>query len=480
MTLNYREIGLILAELPLEGSVIQHVTQHDFHCLTWDLYHPKEGKWSLYTEIGTPSSRIHRISGKLSAVQGQKTAKLQRFVQFARRHLEGARIRAVHQAPYDRLVDLTLEGHGEAMHLVIRLYSGSQANIIVTDGSYRILDLLFRRPARGETSGATLVLPPEKTESDREFPVRPRVEGMSFNEQIEQEFARATNEVSLASLLERVVRKRDEEVHALEGTMKALSAKARANEPYERYKHEGDLLSAYKSTMDPAKGEVVVDDWETGRPLTITLDPKLSASGNIEAYYARYTKAKGTFHNAMEEYQRAKAQKAEAEARYAALLAPCDDERVMIRRLQKELAIQTVDKRTKTLPPGLTFHSGPFTIIVGRNAKENDELLRHWIKGYDYWMHTRDWPGGYVFIKGIKGKSVPLETLLDAGNLAVLYSKGKNQGAADLYYTQAKYLRRAKDGPLGLVLPTQEKNFFVKVDQARIARVMATKEGNDD
>jgi predicted ribosome quality control (RQC) complex YloA/Tae2 family protein len=34
-----------------------------------------------------------------------------------------------------------------------------------------------------------------------------------------------------------------------------------------------------------------------------------------------------------------------------------------------------------------------------------------------------------------------------------------------------KHLRRAKNGPKGLVLPTQEKNLRVKLDPARIERL---------
>ena len=78
----------------------------------------------------------------------------------------------------------------------------------------------------------------------------------------------------------------------------------------------------------------------------------------------------------------------------------------------------------------------------------------------------------HFFIKTAKGKSVPLETLLDAGNLAVHFSKGKNSSRADVYYTQVKYLRRAKDGPLGLVIPTQEKNLSITKDEGRLKRLL--------
>ncbi len=58
--------------------------------------------------------------------------------------------------------------------------------------------------------------------------------------------------------------------------------------------------------------------------------------------------------------------------------------------------------------------------------------------------------------------------MLDAATLAMHYSRGKSAGHGDVYYTQVKYLRRAKGAKKGTVLPTQEKNLHVKIDPARI------------
>jgi predicted ribosome quality control (RQC) complex YloA/Tae2 family protein len=118
--------------------------------------------------------------------------------------------------------------------------------------------------------------------------------------------------------------------------------------------------------------------------------------------------------------------------------------------------------------PGLSFRRGDWLIMVGRDAAENDALLRRHVKGGDLWLHVRDFPGSYVFIKQRSGKSFPLEIMLDAGNLAIFYSKGRNNGEGDLFYTPVKYLRRAKNGPKGLVLPTQEKNLHIKLDEKRL------------
>jgi len=159
----------------------------------------------------------------------------------------------------------------------------------------------------------------------------------------------------------------------------------------------------------------------------------------------------------------------------------CDLPRLseMYARVSQRLSIPTgKENKTDTETPGLVFSSGGFTFLVGRTAKENDYLLRRVTRGNDLWFHTRDYPGGYVFIRTQKGKSIPLEVLLDAGTLALFYSKARNNGSADLYYTQVKYLRRPKDGKLGLVLPTQEKNLSIKLDKGRIDRLFSSGRSN--
>ena len=45
-----------------------------------------------------------------------------------------------------------------------------------------------------------------------------------------------------------------------------------------------------------------------------------------------------------------------------------------------------------------------------------------------------------------------------------------------MYYTEVKYLRRAKDGKEGLVLPTQEKNLTVTLDERRVNSLLGRRE----
>jgi predicted ribosome quality control (RQC) complex YloA/Tae2 family protein len=158
------------------------------------------------------------------------------------------------------------------------------------------------------------------------------------------------------------------------------------------------------------------------------------------------------------------AEQARLEAELTSLLEEENPLRLHKALQKQRQVIKPEDKKR----PGLTFIRQGWMLIVGRDAAENDDLLRHYVKGADLWLHARDYPGSYVFIKAKPGKTVPLDILLDAGNLALFYSKGRNNGEGDLFYTPVKFLRRAKNGPKGLVIPTQEKNLHIIIEERRL------------
>ena len=143
------------------------------------------------------------------------------------------------------------------------------------------------------------------------------------------------------------------------------------------------------------------------------------------------------------------------------------------REIKKEVeGKSTGNEKVKEGRPGVWVKSNGWDIIIGRNAKENDEILRSYTRGSDVWMHTRDFSGGYIIIKAQKDRTVPLPVLLDGASLAIHFSKARKNGKADLYYTQVKYLRRVKGGKTGLVLPTQEKNLNATEDEERVRRIL--------
>ena len=464
MALNCAEIDLILTELSLQGCFIQKIRQPDFESLLLDLYRPGETRFRIGIYLGNGKTRIQPETGSLPPPQ----IGLQRFAQLLRSRIDGARIDECVQIARNRIIRIGLTRGSVKTNLYIRLWTGA-ANIFAVDENGIIIDTFFRRPGKQEISGARPVFPEENRQNDNFVPRTLEGSG-SFGEKIARLYADSETansplqkkdpfEILSAPLLaekaqtERLLRKFE----------------AEPEEDGEKEKTEADLLLSAPPLPAGADSVTVENFYDGGRPLTISLDPKLSLRENAELRYKRYRKRKAAAAVRLSRIEELKAELTGIENRIERLRSLDRDEalRLLARERDRQIKID------KSAPPGfLRFESGGFVILVGRNDKENDTLLRSYVKGNDLWFHTRDVPGGYVFVKTGKKESVPEETFLDAAQLALWFSKAKHHGSADLYCTHVKYLRRAKDGPTGKVLPFHEKNFFVREDRTRLNRLL--------
>ena len=114
-------------------------------------------------------------------------------------------------------------------------------------------------------------------------------------------------------------------------------------------------------------------------------------------------------------------------------------------------------------------------IYVGKNAKDNDNLSIRVARGNDWWFHVAGVQGSHVLVR-LDGKQqglpLPQETLLDAATLAVYFSKARKATRADVHYTQAKNIRKAKKAPPGQVIVNNGKTLYVRVEQERLDRLL--------
>ncbi len=525
-SLNWREIDLVLSELSLPGSLIQDIHQPSHDRFVLSLFRAGS-HFSVLVSLSSRLPRMHILTEKLP-----NPARPPRFVSFLRAHLKGGRIesaeqvRPAHDEAGDRIVRLVVLRSGEKLVLWIRLW-GSAANAILTDESGAILDALYRRPKRNAISGKTFTPPaqgratprtagvpvrrvrrtvggaaePERSAAAREAEAAPghgraraaepgmaeaaapgaartvgrdyRVRDLpgpgSFNEKLERLF----RERETRSETERLRAQADMELALSENKLLAnlekLQGRLREYANLGRFKELGDLITSNLHAVTKGDPWLRVEDFFHGNaPVEIELSPGLTPSQNAEKYYERHRKARLGMAKVEEEIARLTKTLERVQRQRAALVETADSSSLVraarsAARARRPLASEDT--------PGLVFSSPPFRILVGRTAAENDELLRTKVRGNDWWFHVRDWPGAYVFVKAQAGKSLPLETMLDAGNLAVHFSRGKNAGIADVYYTRVKYLRRAKGARKGTVLPTQEKNLRVRLDPERIEKL---------
>jgi predicted ribosome quality control (RQC) complex YloA/Tae2 family protein len=481
VSLNWVEIDKVLEELSLTGSFLQNVRQADYHHFYFEFYSPGRPRQVLVS-LAPQRTRVHEVAKRPATL-----VRPPRFVEFLRARMVGAQVIEARQLGKERLVLWKLQTKDAIFDLWIRLWGGA-ANLMVTDGGHTIIEAAFRRPASSEVSGGTFdpeaafaVGPgpePKKTFALRDLADPDGEPGASYSRKLEVLYAGAAVD-DVEKLRDQALRLVDRRLAALVLAREKSKAKLAESARQDDWKTYADVLTS--DSWKVKKGDRVFEgvDWRDGTTFRLDLDGKLSAHENAQVLYKRYQKARDGAEGVRQELAGQDAEEAQWH-RHAEHLADAVADEIKA-FLEKHRTVRGTAGKAKDADarPGLTFQSGPFTLWVGRNAKENDGLLRRYVRGNDLWLHTRDVPGGYVFIRTVKGKTVPLETLLDAGTLAVVYSKAKDEGRADLYYTAVKYLRRAQNGPLGTVLPTQEKNLTVTVDRARLERLHRDREESE-
>ena len=498
MSLNCNEINLILNELDLKGAFIQDIIQPNYDSLA--LYTYKEGSAkTVFICCAQNECRIHETRRKIT-----KNEKPLRFMEFLRSRIKGCRINSCAQIGLERVVLMELSrSEEEIYHFYIKLWNNA-ANVILCDEHDLILEPMFRRPDRYEMKDEVYIAPAvieEKLEqAETRFPVREwkaldenvggvagpqgcrdcpagrvernevRSQGRtlpSFNAYIDWWYSEHADNLSREALLEKAEKWYNINRSKRENALNALIKKQESFKNAGALKHQGDLVLTYGHLIDGLSNFLECLDYETGETVRLLINPKKSAQENAAEYYKNYKKAVSGADELAHDIELARTEIEKLDAEYERIRA--EQNPIKIEQMLRHDS--TPKQKIKKSHSGLEYEIAGWLIYVGRDANENDELLRHHVRGEDLWLHVRDFPGGYVFIKARKGKTVPLDVLLDAGNLAVYYSKARNNGGAtDLYYTHVKYLRRAKNGPKGLVIPTQEKNLCITPDRERLRR----------
>ncbi|MCL2243905.1 MAG: NFACT family protein [Treponema sp.] len=467
MSLNWKEIDLILEELDIEGAQIQSAVQSAFDVIILRLHKKGETKQILIS-LSPGACRIHET---FRAVP--KSDKPLRFAQFLSSRIVNGWITEACQLGDNRIIRISVKRPDGIYKLYIRLWSNA-ANFIVTGEDNTVLDAMRRLPKRGEITGG--IYSPESLMEQgngeaakkprREYEVRALSGEGSFNSKIDALYAAQGGPLSLETLREQARRSCEGSMGRISAALEKLREKEASFANCERLKNYGDIILSNIAAVKPGDKWLEADD--NGETIRIELTPNLNPVLTAGKYYEQYKKEKNALAEIQREIAEGENELKNVTEKLNRLLSETNP--LVLAKMLKSRGAAAVTghgKKEKSRP-GLSFRRGDWLIIVGRDASENDELLRRHVKGNDTWLHARDYHGSYVFIKQRAGKTVPLDILLDAGNLAIFYSKGRNNGAGDLFYTLVKYLRRVKDGPKGLVIPTQEKNLHVKLEDKRL------------
>jgi predicted ribosome quality control (RQC) complex YloA/Tae2 family protein len=115
-------------------------------------------------------------------------------------------------------------------------------------------------------------------------------------------------------------------------------------------------------------------------------------------------------------------------------------------------------------------------VLVGRGAKDNDDLTLHVARPYHLWLHAKGTTGAHVVVTLKKGESCPAELLVDAAHLAAHFSDARGEKVVEVTYVQKRYVRKPRGAAPGSVQVDREKVIVLRVEAERLARLLAEPE----
>jgi predicted ribosome quality control (RQC) complex YloA/Tae2 family protein len=102
-----------------------------------------------------------------------------------------------------------------------------------------------------------------------------------------------------------------------------------------------------------------------------------------------------------------------------------------------------------------------YSILIGKNAKNNDLLTKQYAHKEDLWLHARDVTGSHVVVKNQPGKKFPAPVIERAAQLAAWHSKRRTDSLCPVIVTPKKFVRKPKGLSEGAVVIDKEDVIMV-------------------
>ncbi len=470
-----KEIVNELGEL-LPGRFFGRVFQLSPFSLAIDFGLKEKG--FLFISIEPAAPRLYLIKRSVRELE-KASVPLSSFAQSIRSGLGGGNVQSLSKDENERLVRFTFlveNDLGDSLvHSLIAQLTGRSANLFLLDSENRIKQAWRNPHGEGQQAG-DLYKPPlsdaktagtlktgSKSPLVREGATSFSATADKYYSELEEwhQFDSLTGNL-LANLRKEIARRKKLQVNLRKDLV--------AHGNPDGHKRVGDLLLANTANAKRVGNRVTVTDYyaEDAPEIEIEVDENLTLPEAASAYFSRYTKAK----RAVEEIgvrlvqleseleklgaKLVKLEKAIA-TRDAAALAEFGETKA------RSAAVNKKQKASLTLPGMRRYHSSDgYEVLVGRTARDNDQLTFRVARPNDLWLHAGDYPGSHVIVRNSSRSDIPHRTIIEAAQLAAKFSQARKDSKVDIHYTRRKFLTKPKGSAPGLVRMSNFKTITVE------------------
>ena len=277
-----------------------------------------------------------------------------------------------------------------------------------------------------------------------------------------------------------------------------LQKELAASEEANQYRLWADLLLAHQNDVRQGLQSVTLpnlfEDQEIPAQVTIPLDPRLDAVSNANRIFHKYHKLRRALALVPPQIEQNAAEIATIEQLLADLaLAETPSEVALVKAetqtagymrgalgmtkgSQKQQKPSHSGKgkggkagkaaKGKPVPPGggVPLHMQSregFTILIGKNSRQNEDVTFHQAASHDIWLHARGVPGSHVIIKA-GGRDIPRSAIEQAASLAAWYSQARGSTSVPVDYTLQRHVRHMKGGGPGMVIYDHERTLYAE------------------
>ena len=473
-----KEIVADLAEL-LPGRFLGRIFQLSPSSLAVDF--GLKGEGYLFISIEPAAPRLYLVKRSVRELEkGSMPPSV--FTQSLRANLGGGNVVSITKDEAERVVRISFAvtdelGDPQHFNLVAQL-TGRSANLFLLNSAATIIHAWRPPKGEGQQPGQLYCPPTLQVKGVPAETVNPvssearlaRGKFASISAAADQHYRALEVAHQFDSLAGSLLTKLRKEIARRKKLQANLEKDLSAHGNPDEHKRLGDLLLANIANAKRLGSKVSLTDYyaEGAPTIEIEIDENESLQDAAGQFFSRYTKAKraieeiGTrlllLNRELNEFDEKRSRLEEAIAnRDLAAIAEFEKPKTKPARDRKK------QKASLALPGMRRYQSSDgYEVLVGRTARDNDQLTFRVARPNDLWLHAGDYPGSHVIVRNSSRGDIPHRTILEAAQLAGKFSQASKDSKVAIHYTRRKFLSKPKGAAPGLVRMSSFKTITVE------------------